>query len=74
MTSAWVDTQARRRDRESIVQPEVDPAANAWEKGEVIQLQRVRGAGEHQHGDTAGPAEINESGRLQQQQQRSDPH
>lgn len=69
-----VDTQARRRDRESIVQPEVDPAANAWEKGEVIQLQRVRGAGEHRHGDTAGPAEINESGRLRQQQQRSDPH
>jgi len=34
----------------------------------------VRGAGEHRHGDTAGPAEINESGRLRQQQQRSDPH
>ena len=74
VTSAWVWIQARRRDRESIVQPEVDPAANAWEKGEVIQLQRVRGAGEHRHGDTAGPAEINESGRLRQQQQRSDPH
>lgn len=38
-----VDTQAIRRSRESIPQPTVDPAANAWEKGEVIQLQRVRG-------------------------------
>ena len=67
-----VDTQAIRRSRESIPQPTVDPAANAWEKGEVIQLQRVRGAGEHRHGDGAGRAEIIESGRLQQQQQRSD--
>ncbi len=65
-----VDTQAIRRSRESIPQPTVDPAANAWEKGEVIQLQRVRGAGEHRHGDGAGRAEIIESGRLQQQ--RSD--
>ncbi len=68
-----VDTQAIRRSRESIPQPTVDPAANAWENGDVIQLQRVRGSGEHRHGDAAGPAEINESGRLQQQQQRSDP-
>jgi len=67
-----VDTQAIRRSRESILQPTVDPAANAWEKGEVIQLQRVRGAGEHRHGDTAGEAEINESGRVQKQRQRSD--
>jgi len=67
-----VDTQAIRRSRESIPQPTVDPAANAWEKGEVIQLQRVRGAGEHRHGDTAGEAEINESGRVQKQRQRSD--
>ncbi len=67
-----VDTQAIRRSRESIPQPTVDPAANAWEKGEVIQLQRVRGAGEHRHGHTAGEAEINESGRVQKQRQRSD--
>ncbi len=68
-----VDTRETRRNRQSIPQPSVHPAANAWEQGEVIQLQRVRGAGEHRHGDTTGPAEIHESGRLQQQQQRSDP-
>jgi hypothetical protein len=68
-----VDTQAIRRSRKSIPQPTVDPAANAWEKGEVIQLQRVHGAGEHRHGDAAGRSEVNQSGRLQQQQQqRSD--
>lgn len=27
--------------------------ANAWEQGEVIQLQRVQGSGEHGRGDTA---------------------
>lgn len=67
-----VDTQAIRRSRKSIPQPTVDPAANAWEKGEVIQLQRVHGAGEHRHGDAAGRSEVNQSGRLQQQQRRSD--
>jgi len=38
----------------------------------VIQLQRVHGAGEQRHGDAAGRSEVNQSGRLQQQQQRSD--
>jgi hypothetical protein len=69
--SAW-DTQAIRRSRESIPQPSVDTAANAGEKGAVIQLQRVRGAGERRHGEGAGRAEIIESGRLQQQQRSSE--
>ena len=68
-----VDTQAIRRSRASIPPPRVDPAANAWKKGEVIQLQRVQGAGEHRHGDATGQAEINKSGRLEHQQQQSNP-
>ncbi|HAN53771.1 MAG TPA: DUF1264 domain-containing protein, partial [Pseudomonas sp.] len=49
-------------------------AAKAWEQGDVIRWERVVGAGEHRHGDTAGPAETNGWGRLREQQQRSDPH
>ncbi|MBE7375419.1 OBAP family protein [Pseudomonas lopnurensis] len=69
-----VDTDAIRRSRESIAQPEVDPLANAWEKGDVIQLQRVRGAGEHRQGGSSGAAEVHESGRLREQLRRSGEH
>jgi hypothetical protein len=35
-----------------------EPGANAWQQGEVIQLQRTHGGGEHSHGQTHfGPAE-----------------
>lgn len=48
-----VNTQAIKREREDIVARPVAQGANAWQRGEVIQLQRVKGAGEHGHGDTA---------------------
>ncbi|MSE18056.1 DUF1264 domain-containing protein, partial [Pantoea agglomerans] len=32
--------------------------ANAWQQGQVIQLKRTAGGGEHSHGQTGfGPAE-----------------
>lgn len=34
-----VSTAERRKQREDIPMPQVDPLANAWEKGEVRQLQ-----------------------------------
>ena len=41
-----------------IVTQPVLPGANAWQRGEVIQLKRVSGGGEHAHGQTHfGPAE-----------------
>ena len=65
-----IDTAASRRNRASIPTPRVDALANAWEQGEVIQLQRVAGPGEHRHGDqNAGRAEIRESGQLEEQNQ-----
>lgn len=42
-----IDSAEIRRERRDIPQPPVDPLANAWQKGEVIQLQRVLGTGEH---------------------------
>ncbi|WP_435926743.1 OBAP family protein [Dryocola sp. BD613] len=48
-----VNTQVIRREREDLVAHPVAEGANAWQHGEVIQLKRVRGSGEHAHGDTA---------------------
>ncbi len=47
-----VNTQAIKQERADIVAHPVAPGANAWQRGEVIQLKRVEGAGEHGHGDT----------------------
>lgn len=44
-----VDTAELIEQREDIPAPDVDPMANAWERGDVIQLQRVNGVGEHAH-------------------------
>lgn len=46
------DTQAIKRQREDIQARPVAEGANAWEKGDVVQLKRVSGAGEHAHGAT----------------------
>ncbi|HCC0887071.1 TPA: OBAP family protein [Salmonella enterica] len=48
-----IDTQAIKRERQDLPAHPVIKGANAWEQGEVIQLQRVRGSGEHGRGDTA---------------------
>ncbi|EBO7044563.1 OBAP family protein [Salmonella enterica] len=48
-----IDTQAIKRERQALPEHPVIKGANAWEQGEVIQLQRVQGAGEHGRGDTA---------------------
>lgn len=42
-----VNTEEIRQRRADIQAPPVDPGANAWEKGNVVQLQRVQGPGEH---------------------------
>ncbi len=53
-----VNTQDIKRARQNIIAHPVIKGANAWEQGEVIQLKRVPGAGEHAHGDTGfGQAE-----------------
>lgn len=53
-----IDTRAIRQQRADIVAHPVADGANAWEKGETLQLQRVRGGGEHAHGHTGfGQAE-----------------
>lgn len=36
-----ISTADKKQQRENIPMPEVDPLANAWEKGEVRQLQLV---------------------------------
>ncbi|QSW33864.1 OBAP family protein [Leclercia pneumoniae] len=48
-----INTQEIKRQRADIVAHPVAKGANAWQHGEVIQLQRVKGSGEHGKGDTA---------------------
>ncbi len=48
-----IDTQEIKRQRADIVAHPVAEGANAWQRGQVIQLQRVQGGGEHARGDTA---------------------
>lgn len=48
-----IDTRAIKRERQDLPEHPVVKGANAWEQGEVIQLQRVQGSGEHRRGDTA---------------------
>ena len=53
-----VDSKAIRQQRADIVTRPTVPGANAWQQGEVIQLQRVKGGGEHAQGETHfAPAE-----------------
>lgn len=47
-----VDSKAIREARRDIVEHPVAAGANAWQQGETIQLQRVKGGGEHDKGDT----------------------
>ncbi|MDH2067295.1 OBAP family protein [Pantoea sp. GD03673] len=53
-----VDSKQIRAQRADIVAHPAAPGANAWQQGEVIQLKRTQGGGEHRHGKTGfGPAE-----------------
>lgn len=53
-----IDSRKVRASRADIVTQPVLPGADAWQRGEVIQLKRVSGGGEHAHGQTHfGPAE-----------------
>ncbi len=63
-----MQTEEVKRERASIPDPAVDPEADAWQRGNVIQLQRVQGPGEHAHGDAQpdrsdGRAELTEQAR-----------
>ncbi|HHN5635237.1 OBAP family protein [Enterobacter hormaechei] len=48
-----VSTQAIKEERKDIVAHPVAKGADAWQRGEEIQLKRVRGSGEHGQGDTS---------------------
>lgn len=48
-----VNTQAIKREREDLVAHPVAEGADAWRHGEVIQLRREHGSGEHAQGETA---------------------
>ncbi|MBV7403718.1 OBAP family protein [Enterobacter sp. ENT03] len=53
-----VDTNAIRESRRDLDAHPVAPGADAWQHGEVIQLKRGQGGGEHAHGKTRfAPAE-----------------
>ncbi|CBG88305.1 OBAP family protein [Citrobacter rodentium] len=47
-----IDTSEVKQQRQDIQARPVLAGANAWEKGGVVQLKRVSGAGEHAHGAT----------------------
>lgn len=53
-----VDSREIRASRADIITQPVAPEADAWQQGDVIQLKRVNGGGEHAHGKTRfAPAE-----------------
>lgn len=57
-----VDSRAKRERRADIVAPPVLPGANAWEQGQVIQLDDPTGHG-HGRGDATPPAETDAEDR-----------
>ncbi|MFC4158705.1 OBAP family protein [Chitinimonas lacunae] len=69
-----IDTAAIARGRASLPEPKVVSGADAWEKGEVIQLGRVAGAGEqgrgiHHPATATGPgqSELGQKGEIGKQ-------
>ncbi|WP_436892661.1 OBAP family protein [Siccibacter turicensis] len=58
-----VDTKAIRAARSDIVARPVVKGADAWQQGDVIQLQRVQGGGEHAHGKTGFSAAEQRTGQ-----------
>lgn len=47
-----VNSQQIRKQRSDIIAQPVAPGADAWIKGDTIQLKRVQGGGEQAHGST----------------------
>ncbi|MCQ4095913.1 OBAP family protein (plasmid) [Erwinia persicina] len=47
------NTQSIKQSRQDLRSDAVDPQADAWQKGHVIQLKRVAGGGEHAKGTTS---------------------
>jgi hypothetical protein len=52
-----IDFRQKRKDRADIPMPAVAPGANAWEKGNVIQIQDPTGADHRHHPRTTSDAE-----------------
>lgn len=50
-----IDSAARRKQREDISAPAIDPGADAWQRGNVVQLADPTVAG-HTHDAATGPA------------------
>lgn len=48
-----VDSAAKRKEREDIPAPSIDPGADAWQKGKVVQITDPTGS---HHGQAAGTA------------------
>ena len=44
-----IDSAARRKDREDIPAPAIDPAADAWQRGKVVQIADPTGAAHAGH-------------------------
>lgn len=63
-----VNTESVKTERKDIVAHPVVEGANAWQQGEVIQLKRAQGSGEHGHGETAqfGKSEQTKQGKTGQ--------
>lgn len=51
-----VDSAAKRKQREDIAAPAIDPGADAWQKGKVVQLVDPTGASHGQSGAQAASA------------------
>jgi hypothetical protein len=53
-----VDSAAKRKQREDIAAPAIDPGADAWQKGNVVQLADPTGASHARHGAQAASAPV----------------
>ena len=51
-----VDSAAKRKQREDIAAPAVDPGADAWQKGKIVQIPDLTGTGHAQHSASAASA------------------
>jgi hypothetical protein len=49
-----VDSVAKRKDRAEIPSPAIDPVADAWQRGEVVQIADPTTGGQHAHEASTG--------------------
>jgi hypothetical protein len=52
-----IDSAAKRKDREDIAAPPIDPGADAWQKGRVVQLTDAMGSHAQHASSAATPAQ-----------------